>query len=42
MHPILNLKDLQCFVLSYELRSFSRAARAAPKINSGFSRRHPM
>jgi len=39
MHPILNLKDLQCFVLSYELRSFSRAADTLDTAQSQVSAR---
>ncbi len=39
MQPILNLNDLQCFVLVYELRSFSRAADTLDTVQSQISAR---
>jgi DNA-binding transcriptional LysR family regulator len=39
MTPILHLNDLQCFVLVYELRSFSRAADTMDTVQSHVSTR---
>jgi len=39
MQPILHLNDLQCFVLVYELRSFSRAADTLDTVQSQISAR---
>ena len=39
MNPILHLNDLQCFVVAYELRSFSRAADAMNTVQSQVSTR---
>ena len=39
MHPILHLNDLQCFVMVYELRSFSRAADSLDTVQSQISAR---
>lgn len=37
MTPILHLNDLQCFVLAYELGSFSRAADTLDTVQSQIS-----
>jgi DNA-binding transcriptional LysR family regulator len=37
--PVLHLNDLQCFVLVYELRSFSRAADTMDTVQSQVSTR---
>ena len=39
MTPILHLNDLQCFVVVYELRSFSRAADTMDTVQSQVSTR---
>jgi DNA-binding transcriptional LysR family regulator len=39
MTPILHLNDLQCFVVVYELRSFSRAAETMDTVQSQVSTR---
>ena len=39
MTPILHLNDLQCFVVVYELRSFSRAAESMDTVQSQVSTR---
>ena len=39
MTPILHLGDLQCFVVVYELRSFSRAADSMDTVQSQVSTR---
>jgi len=39
MTPVLHLGDLQCFVLVYELRSFSRAAESMDTVQSHVSTR---
>jgi DNA-binding transcriptional LysR family regulator len=39
MTPVLHLNDLQCFVLVYELRSFTRAADTMDTVQSQVSTR---
>ena len=39
MSPVLHLSDLECFVLVYELRSFTRAANSLDTVQSQISAR---
>jgi DNA-binding transcriptional LysR family regulator len=39
MTPVLHLSDLECFVLVYELRSFTRAANSLDTVQSQVSAR---